>query len=395
MDHRQVGSENERRSAQYIKEQFEKIKIGVEIQPFDFESFEYTEVNFWVGNEQFKVEGLGINPYENRKRKYEGTAFLVDFKGSNGSPNQQEIEGKTIITDNWNNHFRLLQYNPGLIIYLDPSVFEKFKSKEKLNYTLTVEGELRKFQSANIIGKIGSDEETKKEILISAHYDTYRKNNPGASDNASGIGVLLELARYFRTIESELDFIVKFVAFGGEEIGIMGSRNYLIRNTHSLRRCELLLNIDDVGGDRSVSVERNGGVSGMPEKKGQSQIPENVLNYAWEGVNSRWRMLADTNLIKIFSASNHPPWLVDVVDKTVEDLGYDIVTTGTQGSDQLAFAHAGIVTSGISIVTQYQHTPQDTPENINKKSLRKAGEIAARVILNALKRFKENRSRTD
>jgi hypothetical protein len=97
-------------------------------------------------------------------------------------------------------------------------------------------------------------------------------------------------------------------------------------------------------------------------------------------------MLANDDLMEIFAASNHPGWLVDVINRSVEELGYDIQPTGTQGSDQLAFAQAGIVTSGIGIISRFSHTPQDTPEKINKKSLQIAGEITAQVVLNAIKR---------
>jgi hypothetical protein len=101
-------------------------------------------------------------------------------------------------------------------------------------------------------------------------------------------------------------------------------------------------------------------------------------------------MLADNDLMKIFAASNHPDWLVDVINKSVEKLGYDIQPTGTQGSDQLAFAQAGIVTSGIGIISNFSHTPQDIPSRINEKSLKIAGEITAHVVLNSMKRFGPN-----
>ncbi len=228
-----------------------------------------------------------------------------------------------------------------------------------------------------------------KEILITAHFDTYRKNNPGASDNASGVGVVLELARYFKKIEGELNCTVKFVCFGAEEIGIIGSRNYLYDNANSLKQCELLFNIDDVGGNGPVLVEITGGVSGISESKCESQIPENLRFYSWEGVNSKWRMLADEDLMKVMTASNHPQWLVDVVNKSIKDLGYRVEPTGTQGSDQLTFAQAGIVTSGVGIISKHSHTSQDIPKNINKKSMKIAGEIAAHIVLNTLNRIEE------
>ena len=388
MGHRQVGTKNDKLGAQYIKDQFKNMNIDVEIQPFEFESFEYTKASFEVGDKQITVVGLGFNPYKN-KRIYEGTALSIDLNDSEIHFTQEKIEGKTIIANNWNDHFRLLRYKPELVIYIDPVEFEKLKSHGEINFKLNVEGEYKKYGSANIMGKVGNNRSSLKEILITAHFDTYRKNNPGASDNASGVSVVLELARYFKKIEDKLNCIVKFVCFGAEEIGIMGSRNYLYDNANSLKQCELLFNIDDVGGNGPVLVEMSGGSSGIPETKCESQIPENLRFYSWEGVNSKWRMLADEDLMKVMTASNHPQWLVDVVNKSIKDLGYRVEPTGTQGSDQLTFAQAGIVTSGVGIISEHSHTPQDVPENINKKSLKIAGEIAVHIVLNTLKKFKE------
>jgi hypothetical protein len=417
LGHRQVGAKNDRLAITYITDQFEQMELDVVVQPFEFESFEYTNVDLKVGNQRFDVIGLGFNPYEN-KRKYVGKALLIDLNDSTIPFSPEEIAGQTVITNIWRGHFRLLRFKPELIIYVDFDVFDEMKSHGELHFKLEIEGEYKKYRSANIIGKVGNGEtstdgewslngklsskgklstkgslspnvnSSAKEFLITAHFDTYRQDNPGASDNASGVGVLLELARHFKEIEDDLDCVVKFVAFGAEEIGIIGSRNYLYNNTQSLRRCELLFNIDDVGGNRSVVVEMTGGVSGIPETKCVSQIPKRIMAYPWEGVESYWRMLPDDDLMKIFAASNHPDWLVDVINKSVDELGYVIQPTGTHGSDQLAFAQAGIVTSGIGIISANSHTTQDIPEKINKKSLKIAGEITAHVVLGAIERLK-------
>ncbi len=392
LGHRQVGTENDRLAIRYIKEQLENMGLDVEIQPFEFESFEYTKVDLEIGEKSYDVVGLGFNPYKN-KREYRGIALLIDLNTPQIPYTAEQLEGKAVITNNWRGHFRLLRFKPEIVIYVDSEDFDVLKSQGELCFRLNIEGEYRKYMSANVIGAVGKERlsasggPSSKEFLITAHFDTYRRNNPGASDNASGVGILLELARHFKKIEDELVHKVKFVAFGAEEIGILGSRYYLYNNTESLRRCELLFNIDDVGGNGSVLVEMTGGINSIPETKGLSQIPESVKMSTWEGVNSYWRMLADDDLMKIFAASNHPAWLVDVINKSVEELGYDIRPTGTQGSDQLAFAQAGIVTSGIGIISNFSHTPQDIPSKIDKKSLKIAGEITAYVVLNAMRRI--------
>ncbi|WP_423809596.1 M20/M25/M40 family metallo-hydrolase [Piscibacillus halophilus] len=60
-------------------------------------------------------------------------------------------------------------------------------------------------------------------IIVGAHHDSV-PNGPGANDDASGTGALLELARVFSNTPT--DTTIKFVAFGAEEYGLWGSRKY-------------------------------------------------------------------------------------------------------------------------------------------------------------------------
>lgn len=65
--------------------------------------------------------------------------------------------------------------------------------------------------------------------LVGAHYDSISKDPcvkaPGANDNASGTAGILELARVFSKLNTEASLI--FVAFGGEEEGLLGSKKYV------------------------------------------------------------------------------------------------------------------------------------------------------------------------
>ena len=155
LGHRQVGTENDRLAVRYIKEQFEHMNVDVVVQPFEFESFEYTELNLKVGDRKCDVVGLGFDPYKN-KRKYEGMAMLVDLNDSVISYAPEEIEGKTVIINNWRGHFRLLGFKPELIIYVGSDDFEEIRSHGEFHFYLKINGENRKYRSANIIGTVGN-----------------------------------------------------------------------------------------------------------------------------------------------------------------------------------------------------------------------------------------------
>ncbi|HEU5056114.1 MAG TPA: M28 family peptidase [Kofleriaceae bacterium] len=87
-------------------------------------------------------------------------------------------------------------------------------------------------------------------VLVSAHYDhlgvdTTGRVFPGADDNASGAAVLLGLARTAATRSYRHTLL--FVAFGAEEVGLVGSGVYVARPAWPLERTAAVLNFDMVG----------------------------------------------------------------------------------------------------------------------------------------------------
>jgi len=98
----------------------------------------------------------------------------------------------------------------------------------------------------NIIAiKPGDDE----AILISAHHDHLGIKNgiiyPGADDNASGLAVLLGIARSRST--RHYRHTILFVSFGAEEDGLVGSGVYVHDPIWPLNRTNAVINFDMVG----------------------------------------------------------------------------------------------------------------------------------------------------
>ena len=91
--------------------------------------------------------------------------------------------------------------------------------------------------------------------LVSAHYDHLGDLHPGADDNASGVAVLLELARVLASGERPQRTIA-FVAFSGEEAGRLGSLHYVAHPVFPLEKTIGVVNVDTVGRlfDKPVSV---------------------------------------------------------------------------------------------------------------------------------------------
>lgn len=124
-------------------------------------------------------------------------------------------------------------------------------------------------RSRNVIGFL--DNGAPYTIIIGAHYDHLGRAglfdgkypigeiHNGADDNASGVAGLLELARYYTENGTKEDFNFMFIAFGGEELGLQGSKYYVKNPVDSLDNIHFMLNMDMIG---RYNAERGVGIGG-------------------------------------------------------------------------------------------------------------------------------------
>jgi Zn-dependent M28 family amino/carboxypeptidase len=86
----------------------------------------------------------------------------------------------------------------------------------------------------------------------------------GANDNASGVGVLLEIVRLWQETGYRPQRSVLFAAWGAQEIGQLGSRYYLEHPTIPLKNVVGMIQLDGVGGGGGF----NPGIQASPEQDG-------------------------------------------------------------------------------------------------------------------------------
>ena len=82
----------------------------------------------------------------------------------------------------------------------------------------------------------------------------------GADDNASGVSAMLELARQFAAAKNNKRTLI-FVAFGGEEEGLIGSKAYVNNPVFPIAKTVAMINLDMVGRlkDEKLTI---GGIDG-------------------------------------------------------------------------------------------------------------------------------------
>jgi aminopeptidase YwaD len=116
------------------------------------------------------------------------------------------------------------------------------------------------YPTQNVISYIEGSEHPDSFIVFSAHYDHLGQMGkdtyfPGANDNASGCAMLLNLAKYYSMPEHKPKCSIAFIAFGGEEVGLLGSKYYTEHPLFPLKNIKFLLNMDIMGtGEEGITV---------------------------------------------------------------------------------------------------------------------------------------------
>lgn len=213
----------------------------------------------------------------------------------------------------------------------------------------------------NIVGKYGSGEPL---VILGAHYDTRllsdRDQNienistpvPGANDGASGVAVLLELARILPETVSDN--------------GVFGNSN--------IKQVWLVF----------FDAEDNGNIPGWDWILGSNSFVEN-LNNTPEAVIIL-DMIGDANL-KIYQEINSDPIINQEIWETADKLGYGEVFIPLSKyrilDDHIPFLEAGIqAVDIIDFEYPYWHTTEDTIDKISPESLKIVGDTVLTWLLN-------------
>ena len=146
----------------------------------------------------------------------------------------------------------------------------KTNPHQKVNYSIKVGDSV--ITGTNVVGFLNNNAEN--TIVIGAHYDhlgygaegsLYRGEKAihnGADDKASGVAVLLHLAKQLKEKNTNNNYV--FIAFSGEEMGLLGS-NYFVKNaTIDTKKINYMINMDMVGRLKADSTLAVYGVGTSP-----------------------------------------------------------------------------------------------------------------------------------
>jgi hypothetical protein len=223
--------------------------------------------------------------------------------------------------------------------------FMGYRSKETgSQITLTMEQHQLSATAANVLGFwSGSDPELQHELVIlGAHYDHFGIQGdilfPGADDNASGTAILMEVARVLRSAGIRTKRSLVFIAFAGEEQGLLGSRFYVSQSWRPLGLTKAMINVDHAGaGNGKITI-------------GLSRIEKAQAQAAGESIGLR---------------------------DQIELFGF------FPGGDHVPFSEAGVPTAAVVSSGAHPdfHRPSDTAERLNPEILLSVARYTLSLLL--------------
>jgi hypothetical protein len=195
-------------------------------------------------------------------------------------------------------------------------------------------------------------------IYVTAHYDSV-PGSPGANDDASGTAAMLELARNMNNIITDKE--IRFIAFGAEEIGLVGSRYYV-------------------------------------DQLSDAEIENSVINFQLEMLGSIWE---PANKLMVNTVDGNPNLVWNHIEGAAESLNIDsdlVVLIRRGSSDHVPFHNVGIDAAALNMgpgnnaLEPWYHSPEDTFDKISPERIQFSGDLLNSAIQDFLG-HEEERSR--
>ncbi|QUW23175.1 M28 family peptidase [Sporosarcina sp. Marseille-Q4063] len=362
-----AGTDSEKNAANFITSQLETFGYAVESQPFEFDHYIFPklveltidgiEQSFSPEPFQYSVSGNVTGTLINVNNGLTSDYEDIDVKGKIAVASISDIYFEEMVLNaaeagavgviiNFadglpNTGWSLGKHHDDFIptIALSPgegkSLLNLIRDNESVTGTITIEGaDIEKHESQNIIVTKPSKTSNDEIVVVGAHYDSV-ETSPGASDNASGTAVLLEIARVLESVSTDKE--LRFLFFGAEELGLFGSEKYVDEMTKSeIKRTDAMLNMDMVGS-------------------------------------------VDAGPLTMFTVDGFSNTVTDTA-KTIKKIPLEF----TDRSDHKPFHNAGIDAALFSYFPseEWYHSPQDTIDQISKDRL---DEVASLVTASVLK----------
>ena len=185
---------------------------------------------------------------------YDWMSFVPDFFSSAG--------GRP--TSLYGHYFWELNLPAGFVGYNDGLLIRNKENAVNISAKVNVNATVDSGPHYNVVGTLQGYDEPDKYIVMMGHYDTVMTG--GFCDNGAGTCGVLELAHVFtEAIKRGLyypKYSIRFISLASEEIGLVGSINYVAKHKDEMNDIIAVINLDCIGSD-NFAVTRTEPYNGL------------------------------------------------------------------------------------------------------------------------------------
>ena len=205
-------------------------------------------------------------------------------------------------------------------------------------------------------------------ILVAAHYDTVL-TSPGADDNATGVAVVLEVARLLGSLSTSRTLQLAF--FDREELGLLGSRAFVADKKH-LENLQGAIILDMVGFACHTA--------------GCQKYPQGLPIVPPSNQGDFLAVVGDMEHAQLLDAFQSPVPEIPLLTLPVPLKG--MLMPDVLRSDHAPFWYQGIgavlLTDTANLRTPHYHQPSDTPATLDKSFFTGSAQIAVNATTKLL-----------
>ena len=289
---------------------------------------------------QFLKEEGAIATVTTGARGDGGTLFVQGAAAANRQPNADTgLPAVVIAVEHYGRIVRALQKNMPVKIELE--IRNTFHDGDTASF--------------NVVGEIPGTDKADEVVMLGAHFDSWH-GSTGATDNAAGSAVMMEAMRILKQSGLKLRRTVRIGLWGGEEQGLIGSREYV--TAHFANAADMVLKPAHAKFSGYFNVDNGtGAIRGVYLQGNEAVAP-------------------------IFEAWMKPFNNVGMSTLTIRDTG----GTDHQSFDRVGLPGFQFIQDDVEYDTRTHHSNMDSYERIQEEDMRKNAVIVAAFVYNTANR---------
>jgi carboxypeptidase Q len=269
-----------------------------------------------------------------------GTLFVQGAAAANRQPNADAgLPAVVIAVEHYGRIVRTLQKKMPVKIDLD--IRNTFHEADTASF--------------NVVAELPGTDKADEVVMLGAHFDSWH-GATGATDNAAGSAVMMEAMRILKQSGLKLRRTVRIALWGGEEQGLIGSREYV--TAHFANAADMVLKPAHAKFAGYFNVDNGtGAIRGVYLQGNEAVAP-------------------------IFDAWMKPFHNIGMSTLTIQDTG----GTDHQSFDRVGLPGFQFIQDDVEYDTRTHHSNMDAYERIQEEDMRKNAVIVAAFVYDAANR---------